>query len=135
MQYDQGAVRIVLGDILLMDKGQPLPFDEKAASAYLKGQAAKHGTVNIQVGGRSRRRSRRQGQQGPAWGRSSSMGGSSRACRRRRGARSGTQNIGFGAGTALAACAQFRCSCLPCPAGQHRRRAGAGHGLGLRPLL
>lgn len=49
MQYDQGAVRIVLGDMVLMDKGQPLPFDEKAASAYLKGRADCHGTVNIQV--------------------------------------------------------------------------------------
>lgn len=50
MQYNQDAVRIVLGDTLLMDKGQPLPFDEKAASAYLKGRAEVHGTVNIQVG-------------------------------------------------------------------------------------
>lgn len=44
-------MRIVLGDTVLMDKGQPLPFDEKAASAYLKGRAEVHGTVNIQVGG------------------------------------------------------------------------------------
>ena len=50
MQYNQDVVRIVLGDTLLMDMGQPLPFDEKAASAYLKGRADVHGTVNIQVG-------------------------------------------------------------------------------------
>lgn len=50
MQYDQEAVRIQLGDTLLMDKGQPLPFDAKAASAYLKGKADVHGTVDIQVG-------------------------------------------------------------------------------------
>ncbi len=49
MQYNQEAVRIKLGDTLLMDKGQPLPFDEKAASAYLKGRADVHGTVNIQA--------------------------------------------------------------------------------------
>ncbi|KAL4429620.1 hypothetical protein ABPG77_008669 [Micractinium sp. CCAP 211/92] len=49
VQYNQEAVRIKLGDTLLMDKGQPLPFDEKAASAYLKGRADVHGTVNIQV--------------------------------------------------------------------------------------
>lgn len=45
-------MRIVLGDTVLMDKGQPLPFDEKAASAYLKGRADVHGTVNIQARGR-----------------------------------------------------------------------------------
>lgn len=49
VQYNQDAVRILLGDTLLMDKGQPLPFDEKAASAYLKGRADVHGTVNIQA--------------------------------------------------------------------------------------
>lgn len=49
MQYDQEAVRIQLGDILLMDKGQPLSFDEAAASRYLKDRADVHGTVDIQV--------------------------------------------------------------------------------------
>jgi glutamate N-acetyltransferase/amino-acid N-acetyltransferase len=49
VQYNQEAVRIQLGDTLLMDRGQPLPFDAKAASAYLKGKADVHGTVNIQV--------------------------------------------------------------------------------------
>ncbi|GAB4822124.1 hypothetical protein N2152v2_009170 [Parachlorella kessleri] len=49
VQYNQADMRVVLGDTVLMDKGQPLPFDAAAASAYLKGQAAKHGTVNIGV--------------------------------------------------------------------------------------
>ncbi|KAI3435752.1 hypothetical protein D9Q98_001810 [Chlorella vulgaris] len=49
VQYDQEAVRIQLGDILLMDKGQPLSFDEAAASRYLKDRADVHGTVDIQV--------------------------------------------------------------------------------------
>ncbi|PSC69634.1 arginine biosynthesis bifunctional chloroplastic-like [Micractinium conductrix] len=49
VQYDQAAVRIQLGGMLLMDKGQPLEFDAKAASAYLRGRADVHGTVNIQV--------------------------------------------------------------------------------------
>ncbi|EFN54405.1 hypothetical protein CHLNCDRAFT_135738 [Chlorella variabilis] len=50
VQYDQEAVRIQLGDTLLMDKGQPLPFDEKVASAYLKSKADVHGTVTIGSG-------------------------------------------------------------------------------------
>lgn len=43
--YDQKAVRIKLGDTLLMDAGQPLDFDATAASIYLKETAAVHGTV------------------------------------------------------------------------------------------
>lgn len=49
MQYNQADMRVQLGDIVLMDKGQPLPFDAAAASAYLKARAAEHGTVNIYV--------------------------------------------------------------------------------------
>lgn len=49
VQYDQSAMRVALGDLLLMDAGQPLPFDAKEASAYLKGKTAVHGTVNIDV--------------------------------------------------------------------------------------
>ena len=49
IDYDQSAVRIMLGDMLLMDKGQPLQFDEKAASGYLKGRGDDHGTVQIKV--------------------------------------------------------------------------------------
>jgi glutamate N-acetyltransferase/amino-acid N-acetyltransferase len=33
----------------LMKAGQPLAFDAKAASTYLKETCAKHGTVNIYV--------------------------------------------------------------------------------------
>jgi glutamate N-acetyltransferase/amino-acid N-acetyltransferase len=33
----------------LMEAGQPLAFDAKAASTYLKETCAKHGTVNIYV--------------------------------------------------------------------------------------
>lgn len=47
--YSQNAVKILLGDTMLMDKGQPLPFDEAKASSYLKGKAAEHGTVRIEV--------------------------------------------------------------------------------------
>ncbi len=39
----------MLGDMVLMDRGQPLEFDAKAASAYLRTAAAGHGTVRIQV--------------------------------------------------------------------------------------
>ena len=49
VDYEQGDVKIMLGDMVLMDVGQPLEFDAVAASAYLKGKAAEHGTVNMQV--------------------------------------------------------------------------------------
>ncbi len=38
--FNQDALRIKLGDILLMENGQPLPFDRQAASDYLKQAAA-----------------------------------------------------------------------------------------------
>ena len=47
--YDQGAMRISLGGIPLMDAGQPLDFDATAASAYLKDTTSTHGTVEIGV--------------------------------------------------------------------------------------
>lgn len=47
--FDQAALRIQLGDHLLMEGGQPLAFDKAAASAYLKGKAEVHGTVRIDV--------------------------------------------------------------------------------------
>lgn len=50
VQFDQGEMSVQLGDILLMDKGQPLAFDAKAASTYLKETCAVHGTVSIKVG-------------------------------------------------------------------------------------
>ncbi len=51
--FEQDSLRIQLGDILLMDYGQPLAFDRPAASEYLKQAAAgdylKTDTVLIQV--------------------------------------------------------------------------------------
>ena len=38
--FDQENLQIKLGDFLMMDRGQPLPFDRAAASAYLKQKAA-----------------------------------------------------------------------------------------------
>lgn len=49
MQFDQEQLAVRLGDIQLMADGQPLPFDAKAASTYLKETCAVHGTVNIAV--------------------------------------------------------------------------------------
>lgn len=53
VSFDQGNLRIQLGDFLLMDHGQPLDFDRPAASAYLKqastGEYLKTDTVDIQV--------------------------------------------------------------------------------------
>ncbi|MEO0988830.1 MAG: bifunctional ornithine acetyltransferase/N-acetylglutamate synthase [Cyanobacteria bacterium J06639_14] len=51
--FDQGDLRIQLGDFLLMEHGQPQPFDRTAASNYLKQAAAgdylKTDTVSIEV--------------------------------------------------------------------------------------
>ncbi|KAL5716633.1 hypothetical protein ACHQM5_009770 [Ranunculus cassubicifolius] len=47
--FDQNDLLISLGDILLMDKGQPLPFDRNAASAYLRKAGETHGTVEISI--------------------------------------------------------------------------------------
>jgi glutamate N-acetyltransferase/amino-acid N-acetyltransferase len=53
VSFDQGALRIQLGDFLLMEQGQPQVFDRAAASAYLKqasqGEYLKTDTVTIQV--------------------------------------------------------------------------------------
>ncbi|MFB2922738.1 MULTISPECIES: bifunctional ornithine acetyltransferase/N-acetylglutamate synthase [Aerosakkonema] len=53
VQFDQGDLQIRLGNFLLMENGQPLPFDRAAASAYLKAAAAgaylKEDTVLISV--------------------------------------------------------------------------------------
>lgn len=38
--FEQDALQVQLGDIVLMDKGQPLAFDRAAASTYLKTAAA-----------------------------------------------------------------------------------------------
>jgi glutamate N-acetyltransferase/amino-acid N-acetyltransferase len=51
--FDQDDLRVQLGDFLLMEHGQPLPFDRPAASAYLtqasQGEYLKTDTVAIQV--------------------------------------------------------------------------------------
>ena len=51
--FDQGDLRIQLGEFLLMEHGQPLSFDRAAASNYLKqatqGEYLKTDTVNIDV--------------------------------------------------------------------------------------
>lgn len=39
VRFDQKNLQIKLGDFLMMDNGQPLSFDRKAASAYLKAKA------------------------------------------------------------------------------------------------
>ncbi|KAF6263030.1 arginine biosynthesis protein ArgJ [Scenedesmus sp. NREL 46B-D3] len=49
VQFDQNDLAVRLGSIQLMEAGQPLAFDAKAASTYLKETCAKHGTVNIYV--------------------------------------------------------------------------------------
>ena len=47
MPYDPDALNIRLGEIPLMEAGQPLAFDAKAASTYLTETTAQHGTVYI----------------------------------------------------------------------------------------
>lgn len=47
--FKPNTLRIALGDILLMDHGQPLPFDRAAASNYLRKAGESHGTVEIQI--------------------------------------------------------------------------------------
>ncbi len=53
VSFDQGDLRIQLGDFLLMEHGQPQSFDRAAASEYLKqaasGEYLKTDTVAIQV--------------------------------------------------------------------------------------
>ena len=45
--FDPNSLNITLGDISLMEGGQPLPFDAKAASSYLTSTTSVHGTVYI----------------------------------------------------------------------------------------
>jgi hypothetical protein len=47
VQYEPNELNIRLGDIALMEAGQPLEFDAKAASEYLTATTAVHGTVFI----------------------------------------------------------------------------------------
>ncbi|KAJ6764571.1 ARGININE BIOSYNTHESIS BIFUNCTIONAL PROTEIN ARGJ [Salix koriyanagi] len=47
--FHQNNLRIMLGDIWLMDNGQPLSFDRSAASNYLRKAGEIHGTVGIYI--------------------------------------------------------------------------------------
>ncbi|KAL7095670.1 hypothetical protein ACP275_10G038400 [Erythranthe tilingii] len=47
--FNPNKLRISLGDTLLMENGQPLPFDRAAASDYLRTTGEVHGTVLIQI--------------------------------------------------------------------------------------
>ena len=47
--FDQRKLEISLGPHALMANGQPLAFDARAASAYLKAAGDAHGTVNVNV--------------------------------------------------------------------------------------
>ncbi|PIN11953.1 putative glutamate/ornithine acetyltransferase [Handroanthus impetiginosus] len=47
--FNPNKLRISLGDSLLMENGQPLPFDREAASNYLRAAGEKHGTVVIEI--------------------------------------------------------------------------------------
>ncbi|MQL82854.1 hypothetical protein Taro_015336 [Colocasia esculenta] len=49
IHFNINDLRVSLGDILLMNNGQPLPFDRYAASTYLKEAGQIHGTVNIDI--------------------------------------------------------------------------------------
>jgi glutamate N-acetyltransferase/amino-acid N-acetyltransferase len=53
VSFDQNDLRIQLGDSLLMEHGQPLPFDRAAASTYIKtatqGEYLTTDTVSIQI--------------------------------------------------------------------------------------
>jgi len=49
VKFNQNNLRVKLGDIALMERGQPLEFDAKAASKYLTDVASEHGTCKIEV--------------------------------------------------------------------------------------
>ncbi|KAI4318998.1 hypothetical protein MLD38_032649 [Melastoma candidum] len=49
IRFQQNDLQILLGDILLMDGGQPQPFDRTRASAYLKKAGEVHGSVEIHI--------------------------------------------------------------------------------------
>jgi glutamate N-acetyltransferase/amino-acid N-acetyltransferase len=52
--FDQENLRIQLGDFLLMENGQPLPFDRAAASAYLKQKGARPSNEVMPAAGSTR---------------------------------------------------------------------------------
>nr|GMD11342.1 arginine biosynthesis bifunctional protein ArgJ, chloroplastic isoform X2 [Ipomoea batatas] len=47
--FNPNKLRISLGDTLLMDCGQPLPFDSVAASNYMRKAGETHGTVEVHI--------------------------------------------------------------------------------------
>jgi len=47
--FDQNDLDVSLGEIALMKSGQPLEFDAKKASNYLKETTAVHGTVEVKL--------------------------------------------------------------------------------------
>ena len=49
MPFDQAELNITLGSTGLMRAGQPLAFDAKEASSYLKETTAVHGTVQVDI--------------------------------------------------------------------------------------
>ncbi|KAL6142073.1 hypothetical protein ACLB2K_060356 [Fragaria x ananassa] len=49
ISFDQTKLRVLLGDTLLMDGGEPQSFDRNAASDYLRKAGEIHGTVVINV--------------------------------------------------------------------------------------
>ncbi|XP_021906276.1 arginine biosynthesis bifunctional protein ArgJ, chloroplastic [Carica papaya] len=49
ISFDINKLQISLGDVLLMNGGQPLPFDRAAASDYLKQAGETHGTVVVHI--------------------------------------------------------------------------------------
>ncbi|KAI4349276.1 hypothetical protein L6164_009885 [Bauhinia variegata] len=49
VSFDQNSLRVQLGDIVLMDGGEPQLFDRVAASDYLRKAGETHGTVEIHM--------------------------------------------------------------------------------------
>lgn len=47
--FNANKLRISLGDIVLMEAGQPLPFDRVAASNYMRKAGEVHGTLEIHI--------------------------------------------------------------------------------------
>lgn len=47
--FNLNKLQISLGDIVLMNNGQPLPFDRAAASKYLRKAGEEHGTVEMHI--------------------------------------------------------------------------------------
>ncbi|XP_030969438.1 arginine biosynthesis bifunctional protein ArgJ, chloroplastic-like isoform X3 [Quercus lobata] len=49
ISFHQNKLRVLLGDILLMDAGEPQPFDRAAASNYLRKAGETHSRVKIHI--------------------------------------------------------------------------------------